>query len=75
MHNQAADQPVEQDECALTPEQLAFMVQHHDFIEAAYAAEDLEALRDLADSTEYRRYFEAMPFDEAYDRYQCMLGA
>ncbi|MCZ2099719.1 MAG: hypothetical protein LC121_26345 [Anaerolineae bacterium] len=74
MQNEAAN-PVEQDECALTPEQLAFMVQHHDFIEAAYAAENLDILGDLADSAAYRRYFGAMPFEEAYDRYQCMLGA
>lgn len=74
MQNQAAN-PVEQGECALTPEQLAFMVQHHDFIEGAYAAENVTALDDLAGSAEYQRYFDAMPFDEAYDRYQCMLGA
>lgn len=74
MQNEAAN-PVEQGECALTPEQLAFMVQHHDFIEATYAAENPDALGDLADSAAYRRYFGAMPFEEAYDRYQCMLGA
>ena len=75
MHNQAANDPVEQDECALTPDQLAFMVQHHDFIEAAYAADDMEALEALARSDAYQAYFGAMPFDEAYDRYECMLGA
>jgi hypothetical protein len=75
MQNQAAHDPVERDECALTPDQLAFMVQHHDFIEAAYAAENLAALEALAQSAAYRVYFGAMPFDEAYDRYECMLGA
>lgn len=75
MHIQPAPHSIEPDECALTPDQLAFMVQHHDFIEAAHAADDRKGLDDLARSEAYRTYFGDMPFDEAYDRYECMLGA
>ncbi len=52
---------------------MIFMLQHHNLIEAAYEADDLEALRKLAASDEYKTVFGAMTFDEAYDRYEEML--
>jgi hypothetical protein len=55
---------------ALQGKQLAFMLQHHDEIELAYAGEDMEALDKLESSTEYKALFGDMPWDEAYDRYE-----
>ncbi len=50
--------------------QLAFMLQHHDAIEAAYAAEEIAVLDRLEKSEEYRAFFGDMPWDEAYDRFE-----
>lgn len=58
------------DEWALEGDQLAFMLQHHDQIEAAYASDDMSVLDELEASPEYRALFGDMPWDEAYDRYE-----
>jgi len=55
---------------ALADEQLGFMIRHHELIENAYARDDMEALRELARSAEYRAAFGEMSWDEAYDRYE-----
>jgi hypothetical protein len=49
------------------------MLQHHNRIEAALTAGDVEAIRELAASPEWTAAFGKMGFDEAYDRYECML--
>jgi hypothetical protein len=59
-----------QDDWALEGEQLAFMVQHKDEIEAAYADDNMNMLTDLASSKEYQTLFGDMPWDEAYDRFE-----
>ncbi|MEO8396499.1 MAG: hypothetical protein ABI700_26130 [Chloroflexota bacterium] len=70
---QTTESAVQQDDWTLNADQMIFMLQHHNLIEAAYEADDLEALRKLADSDEYKAIFGAMSFDEAYDRYEGML--
>jgi predicted nucleic acid-binding Zn-ribbon protein len=58
------------DEWTLDVDQMVFMLQHHNAIEAAYDDENMEFLRDLADSDEYKSIFGDTSFDEAYDRYE-----
>jgi hypothetical protein len=57
----------------LNADQMTFMLQHHNVIEAAYASDDLDFLRRLAASETYRGLFSDMGWDEAYDRYETML--
>lgn len=61
---------VQQDEWTLTPHQMLFMIQHHNFIEMAFEQDNLENLREFAASDEFRALFNEMSFDEAYDRYE-----
>jgi len=61
------------DDWTLSPEQMLWLFQHHNEIEDGFHADDLEALRALADSDAFKRVFGEMGFDEAYDRYQCAL--
>lgn len=63
----------EQDDWALTPEQMLFLMQNHNAIETAFAEDDLEFLRTFAASDEFTTLFKDMGFDEAYDRYETML--
>ena len=58
------------DDWALEGDQLAFMLQHHDQIEAAYDSDDMTFLDELESSPEYKALFGDMPWDEAYDRYE-----
>jgi hypothetical protein len=53
---------------ALNPEQMLFLMQNHNSIETAYAQDNLEFLRAFASS-------EKFIVDEAYDRYETMLEA
>lgn len=55
---------------ALQGAQLAFMLQHQDDIEAAYASDDMARLDVLEGSPEYKALFGDMPWDEAYDRFE-----
>ena len=61
------------DDWTLTADQMTFMFQHHNAIESAYASDDLEFLRQLAESDEYISVFGDMGWDEAYDRYETTL--
>jgi hypothetical protein len=63
----------EEDDWSLNTDQMIFMLQHHNVIEAAFENDDMQFLRDLADSEAYRSIFGDMSFDEAYDRYEVML--
>lgn len=63
------------DEWSLTTDQMVFMLQYHNQIETAYAAQDLDYLRELAASGAFQAIFGDMSFDEAYDRYECTLEA
>jgi hypothetical protein len=62
------------DDWTLNADQMLFMLQHHNPIEAAYVNDDLDFLRQLATSEAYIAAFGEMTWDEAYDRYECMLG-
>jgi hypothetical protein len=64
--------PSVEDDWTLNADQMLFMLQHHNPIEAAYASDDLDFLRELAKSKAYMAAFGAMPWDEAYDRYECI---
>ena len=75
MRIQATETSIQQDDWILNADQMIFMLQHHNPIEAAYEDDRLEYLRELADSQEYKAVFGEMGFDEAYDRYECMLEA
>ena len=61
------------DDWSLSSDQMIFMLQHNNEIEAAYERDDLEFLRSLAASDEYKAAFGDMSFDEAYDRYETLL--
>ena len=63
----------------LTPDQLAFMLRHHDTIERALDDErrgnsqrSREVLNGLLHADEYQRLFGDMVWDEAFDRYEEM---
>ena len=60
-------------EWSLTPEQTLFMLQHHNSIESALAANDVDSLTTLSESHAYKELFDGMSFDEAYDRYVTSL--
>jgi hypothetical protein len=73
MQTQTNETAVQQDDWTLSADQMIFMLQHHNSIEVAYDADDMEALRELAASDAYKAVFGTMSFDEAYDRYEDML--
>jgi hypothetical protein len=63
------------DDWSLNANQMLFMLEHHNPIETAYASDDLDFLSELAKSNAYIAAFGDMSWDEAYDRYECMLEA
>jgi hypothetical protein len=69
----AQELEVDSDDWTLNPEQMFFMMEHHNLINDAYASENMEGLRQLASSHDYQAAFGKMSFDEAYDRYETML--
>lgn len=75
MQIHAAETATQQDDWLLDADQMIFMLQHHNAIEAAYESDDLDSLRELAGTDAYKAVFGVMSFDEAYDRYECMLEA
>lgn len=58
----------------LNTDQMIFMLQHQNAIQAAFDAEDMAYLRDLAQSAGYQAVFGAMSIDEALDRYDCLIA-
>lgn len=64
---------LEIDDWSLNPDQMLFMLEHHNLIMDAYAKEDMESLRQLATTKEYQAIFGEMRFDEAFDRYESNL--
>ena len=60
-------------EWSLTPAQMLFMLQRHNDIEVAFEENDMEALRNLAQSPEFVQLFGDMGFDEAFDRYEAAI--
>lgn len=57
----------------LTHEQFDFMLRHDAKIWFAYTQDDMTYLNNLEQSDEYRLLFGNMSFDEAIDRYECVL--
>lgn len=61
------------DDWTLNPEQLAHMVKYKNMIADAYEKEDMAWLRHFSSQPEFNGLFGDMTFDEAYDRYECMV--
>lgn len=61
------------DDWTLTTDQMIFMLQHHNPIEAAYRADNTAFLCELAESADFKRLFGDMTWDEAFDRYESAL--
>ena len=59
----------------LSSQQMLFLMQNHNVLEKAYAASDLDFLRQFAESKTFKDLFGDMGFDEAYDRYETTLEA
>lgn len=57
----------------LTSEQLDFMCVHHDQIEQAYEEDDNDFFENIMNSDDFRKCFDTMGWDEAYDRYEVWL--
>lgn len=68
----AADEKVD-DDWSLSADQMIFMLQNHNLITDAFENDDMQTLRELAESAEFKQVFGEMGFDEAYDRYECAL--
>jgi hypothetical protein len=60
----------QEDDWTLNTDQMIFMLQYHNPVEAAYASDDVAYLRQLESSDEYKALFDQMSWDEAYDRYE-----
>lgn len=56
----------------LTTDQMIFMLQHHNAVESAYRVDDMAFLRKLEASSQFKRLFGNMSWDEAYDGYEEM---
>jgi hypothetical protein len=54
----------------LNPTQVAFMNRHLATIQDAYEHDDMNFLRALEATDEYRQLFGRMSWDEAWDRYE-----
>ncbi|TVR21190.1 MAG: hypothetical protein EA396_08860 [Anaerolineaceae bacterium] len=63
----------EADDWTLDTDQMIFMMQNHNAIDAAYENDDIGYLNQMASSDQYKAIFGSMSFDEAYDRYECMI--
>jgi hypothetical protein len=63
----------EEDDWTLNTDQMIFMLQNHIAIELAFSNNDVEFLRNLEGTKEFQAFFGDLSFDEAYDRYECML--
>lgn len=61
------------DEWNLTTDQMFFLIQLHNPIQEAYASDNMAYLDSIENSEAYRSLFGNMSFDEAMDRYECML--
>ena len=65
----------ENDEWILTNDQMIFMMHHNNMIVEAFETDDMQVLLDLQASQEFEAVFGDMSFDEAFDRYECMLDS
>jgi hypothetical protein len=68
------NESMDEDDFSLNTAQMVFMMNHENAIEQAYSAHNMEFLRQLAESGEYKELFGDMGWDQAYDRYECMSG-
>jgi hypothetical protein len=60
----------EKHEWSLTAGQTLFMMQHYNAILEAYECDDMDFLKSLEASEEYRAVFGTILWDEAFDRYE-----
>ena len=77
-----ASKPVTQDiqekhidagEWEINSDQMLFMLQHNNDILLAFENDDMSYFKTLVSTVDYRKLFEDMSFDEAFDRYETML--
>lgn len=61
------------DDWTLTDNQFAFLSVRHYTIHRAFECDNMAYLRKLAKTPKYLELFGDMSFDEAIDRYECML--
>lgn len=72
---QTETRPVtEDDDFILNAAQMQFMINAHNAAEAAYATEDWAIIDEITASDEWQRLFGDMSWDQAYDRYEIMMG-
>ncbi len=64
----------EDDDFTLNAAQMQFMINAHNAAEAAYAAQDWAVIDEITASAEWRQLFGDMSWDQAYDRYETMMG-
>lgn len=61
------------DDWTLTDRQFDFLSIHHYTIHRAFECDNMLYLRKLATTPKYHEAFGDMSFDEAIDRYECIL--
>ncbi len=64
----------EDDEFTLNAAQMQFMINAHNAAEAAYATQEWGVIDEITASNEWRQLFGDMSWDQAYDRYEIMMG-
>jgi hypothetical protein len=67
-------QNIEEDDFTLNAAQMQFMINAHNAAETAYASKDWTIIDEVTASEEWRQLFGEMSWDQAYDRYEIMMG-
>lgn len=70
----AARLETEDDDFTLNAAQMQFMINAHNAAEAAYASKDWTVIDEITSSDEWRQLFGDMSWDQAFDRYELMMG-
>lgn len=65
---------IEDNDFTLNAAQMQFMINAHNAAETAYAARDWTFMDDIMATGEWQQLFGAMSWDQAYDRYELMMG-
>ncbi len=63
-----------QDDFSLSAAQMEFLLRLHNAAEAADAAENYEFFDEITASDEWKMLFDTMNWDQAWDRYEIMIG-
>jgi hypothetical protein len=62
------------DDFTLNAAQMQFMINAHNAAEAAYENQDWTIIDEITASNEWRQLFGDMSWDQAYDRYEIVMG-